>query len=88
MLAPIGIIMIPIEAKINFLDFKSENDNSWLSYLPGILGKNIIIKSNVKKLNAKIQNIAGWYPNTVPKAVVIGSPTMLPTDIPSNILVI
>ena len=88
MLAPIGIIMIPIEAKMNSLDFKAEKDISWLSYLPGILGKNMTIKSNVKKLNEKIQDIAGWYPNTVPKAVVIGSPTMLPTDIPSNIFVI
>lgn len=56
--------------------------------MPGIFGKNIKIKINVKKFIAKIQAIAALYPNIVPKPVVIGRPTMLPTEIPSKILVI
>ena len=55
---------------------------------PGIFGKNIKIRSNVKKLIAKIQIIATLYPNIVPKPVVIGRPMILPTEIPSKILVI
>ena len=88
MLAPIGIMIMPREANMNSFDFKLESGASYDFDFPEILGKNTNIKINVKKLIAKIQNIAIRYPKTVPRHVVIGRPTMLPTDIPSRILVI
>ena len=43
---------------------------------------------NEMKLIAKIQVIVAWYPIVVPINVVIGSPIILPIEIPSKIKVI
>ena len=45
------------------------------------------MRINVDKFKRKIQVMAILYPNMVPKAVVIGRPTMLPIEIPRRIFV-
>ena len=58
MLAPIGIIIIPMVAIMNSFDFKLENGISYDLDFPSILGKNMIIRINVMKFIRKIQVMA------------------------------
>lgn len=60
MLAPIGIMIIATDERMNSFDFKLEKGSSYVFDLPSIFGKNRIIRTNVKKLIAKIQDIATW----------------------------